>query len=152
MTLAVFLSKIATGEGGRLFPPLGARISIDGATARDERLLGLLVSTMERQFLDLRPYWGEGPGALRFTSLAASPRHVLPAMLSVMRGRPNRFTSDENGYRSCNADRIELELDSGFTLDGELFAAGPGGRLALWGDRSAFFLRRPARRRRRGGA
>jgi diacylglycerol kinase (ATP) len=146
MTLAVFVAKILTGEGGRLFPPLAARITVDGASPRDERLLGLLVSTMDRQFLDLRPYWGTGPGPLRFTALETSPRHVMRALLSVIRGRPNRFTCPENGYRSCNADRIELELDSGFTLDGELFAAGPGGRIALRGDRTAFFLRRPQRR------
>ena len=145
IALAVFMGKIATGEGGRLFPPLVARIAIDGASAREEHLLGLLVSTMDRQFLDLQPYWGTEIGALRFTELATGPRHVMRGLMSVIRGRPNRFMTVENGYRSCNADRVELELDSGFTLDGELFAAGPGGRVALSGDRTAFFLRRPRR-------
>lgn len=142
VSLAVFLTKIATGEGGTLFPPLCARMSVDGGPVREERLLGLLVSTMERQFLGLKPYWGTGPGALMVTSLGYSPRHVLRSAISVMRGRPNRFATPENGYASCNADRLELELDSGFTLDGELFAAGPGGRVAVRGDRNVFFLRR----------
>jgi diacylglycerol kinase (ATP) len=142
LALAVFLTKIGTGEGGTLFPPLLARIAIDGGPAQEDRLLGLLVSTMERQFLGLKPYWGTGPGSLMVTALGYSPRHVLRSAVSVMRGRPNRFATPENGYRSCNADRMELELDSGFTLDGELFAAGPGGRIAVSGERSIFFLRR----------
>jgi diacylglycerol kinase (ATP) len=142
LALAVFLTKIATGEGGTLFPPLCARMSVDGGPTREERLLGLLVSTMERQFLGLKPYWGTEPKPLMVTSLGYSPRHVLRSAVSVMRGRPNRYATPENGYASCNADRLELELDSGFTLDGELFAAGPGGRISVGGDRSVFFLRR----------
>lgn len=142
VALAVFLAKIATGKGGKLFPPLGAKIAVDGGIPRDERLLGLLVSTMERQFLGILPYWGNGPGALRLTSLAAAPRHVVRCAIPVMRGKPNPLTTPENGYASCNADRVELELDSGFTLDGELFSAGPGGRLVLRGDHSVYFLRR----------
>src|SRR5690606_5240830 len=97
VALSVFLAKIATGEGGKLFPPLGARITLDDGPARDERLIGLLVSTMERQFLGILPYWGTGPGALRFTSLGASPKHVVRCAIPVMRGRPNRFATPENG-------------------------------------------------------
>jgi hypothetical protein len=144
VALAVFLGKIATGQGGALFPPLEARVAVDGVWQKPESLLGILVSTMERQFLGLRPYWGTEPGTLRYSSLSYRPRHVLRAAVPVMRGRPNRFVRPELGYRSHNAFRLEMHLDSGFTLDGELFTEA-GSRLVLSAEHSAFFLRRAPR-------
>jgi hypothetical protein len=146
VALATFLTRVVTGAAGAMFPPLTAEVYLDGKPLPPAAYFGMLVSTMDRQFLDLQPYWGTEPGPLRFTELSIAPRHVMRGLISVIRGRPNQFMTVQNGYRSCNADRVELELDSGFTLDGELFAAGPGGRVALSGDRTAFFLRRPRRK------
>lgn len=142
IALAVFLGKIATGKGGTLFPPLQAGVLVDGEVQATERLLGILVSTMERQFLGLRPYWGEGPGPIRYSSLAYALRHLFRAAVPVMRGKPNRFVRPEFGYRSSNARRLELRLDSGFTLDGELFGPEEGARVVVDAEQSAFFLRR----------
>lgn len=144
VALAVFLGKIATGQGGALFPPLEARVAIDGVWHETESLLGILVSTMERQFLGIRPYWGTEPGRLRYSALAYRPRQLLRAAVPVMRGRPNRFVRPELGYRSHNASRIELHLNSGFTLDGELFD-GAHSRLVLTAEDSVLFLRREPR-------
>jgi diacylglycerol kinase (ATP) len=146
VALAVFLGKIATGQGGSLFPPLEARVAIDGVWGERERLLGVLVSTMERQFLGLRPYWGTESGPLRYSSLAYRPRHLLRAVVPVMRGRPNRFVRPEFGYRSHNAFRVDLCLNSGFTLDGELFTPEAGTELRVSAEQSAYFLRRPSPR------
>lgn len=142
VALAVFVSKIATGQGRTLFPPLNARVALDGEWREEESLRGLLVSTMDRQFLGIRPYWGDGPGAIWYSSLAYQPRHFARALLPVMRGKPNRFCRPEFGYRSQKADRVELLLDSGFTLDGELFLPEPGASVDLSAECRAFFLRR----------
>jgi diacylglycerol kinase (ATP) len=142
VALSVFLGRIATGQGGKLFPPLHANVVVDGERHESQELLGMIASTMERQFLGLRPYWGREPGPIHYSSLAYSPRHLSRAAIPVMFGRPNRFGRPEFGYRSCNASHVELHLDSGFTLDGELYSSNPGTPVRLSAERTAFFLRR----------
>jgi hypothetical protein len=142
VTLAVFLGRLITGQAGKLFPPLHARTVIDNGEPLSDDLLGILTSTMDRQFLGLRPYWGREPGPIHFTALSYSARSPVRAALSVMRGKPNRFVRADLGYRSYNASCIELQIDSGFTLDGELFASEEGKSLRLTAEESALFLRR----------
>jgi hypothetical protein len=142
ITLAVFLGRIVTGGAGTLFPPLHARTVIDGGEPSSSELLGILTSTMDRQFLGIRPYWGQESGPIRYSAFSYSAQSSVRAALSVLRGKPNRFVRPELGYRSHNASRIELRIDSGFTLDGELFAGEEGTSLRLTAEDSALFLRR----------
>ena len=44
-----------------------------------------------------------------------------------------------NGYQSINADEIEMRIDSGFTLDGELFDTA-GEPVRIRGGARAFFI------------
>jgi hypothetical protein len=97
---------------------------------------------MDRQFLGLRPYWGQEPAPIHYSALSYSARSLSRAAISVMRGKPNRFVRPELGYRSCNASRIELHIDSGFTLDGELYAPEGDTSLRITAGDTALFLRR----------
>lgn len=141
ITLGVFLFRIMTGEGRKLFPPVRARAVVDGGEPVIDDLRGILTSTMDRQFLGLRPYWGTERGPIHYSALSYSARSLTRAAVSVMRGKPNRFVRPELGYRSHNASEIELQIDSGFTLDGELFASEGGCSLRLTAENAALFLR-----------
>lgn len=141
LALAVFLGKIALGHGGRMFPPLHLSGRIDGQPLRTGAYLGMLVSTVSRQFLGLRPFWGRERGPLKFTALSYSPQHLWRAVPAVMRGKPNRFVRPEYGYTSQNAVELELHLDCGFTLDGELFTPRAGAPVMLRSGCTASFLR-----------
>lgn len=142
VALAIFVSRVLSGKGGALFPPLHMAVRYDDRRIAMDEYFGVLVSTMDRQFLGLRPYWGEGPGPVRFSAMSYAPRHVLNAVVSIVRGRASAspYLTPEYGYRSENAFELELEIDSGFTLDGELFTDIP--RVLLSGRQRAFFLRR----------
>jgi hypothetical protein len=145
LALATFLAKIFTGGGGKLFPPLAAAIRVDGEPLPPASYFGILTSTIDRQFLGISPYWGTGPGRLRLSALHYRPRHLARAIVPALRGRPSPLLRPELGYRSLNADEVELTFDSGFTLDGELFPPPPRPlRLALSGRQAAYFLRAPA--------
>jgi hypothetical protein len=144
VALAVFLGRVVSGGGGKLFPPLRAHAVVDGEESRKDELFGILASTMDRQFLGLRPYWGLEAAPIHYSAFAYSVRNPVRAAIPVMRGKPNRFVRPEFGYKSCNASRIELEIDSGFTLDGELFPAEADAPLRLTAEESALFLRRAA--------
>ncbi|MBX3024842.1 acylglycerol kinase family protein [bacterium] len=141
VALAVFLSKIALGHGGSMFPPLHLSGRLDGRPLATGAYIGALVSTVSRQFLGLRPFWGEESAPLKYTAMSYAPQHLWRAAPAVMRGRPNRFVSPENGYTSHNAHELELHLDCGFTLDGELHTPRPGTAVRLRSGYHASFLR-----------
>jgi hypothetical protein len=145
LALATFLTRALSGRGGALFPPLAADVHVDGERLPPAPYFGVLASTMSRQFLDVRPYWGVGPGRVRCSALRARPRHLGRAIVPALRGRPSRWLHPDFGYRSVNAEEIALTFTGGFTLDGELFAPAAGERrIALTARQSAYFLRAPA--------
>jgi hypothetical protein len=143
LALVVFLAKIALGQGASLFPPVHLSGRLDGEPLRPGAYRGVLVSTVSRQFLGLRPFWGREPAPLKYSAVSYTTRYLWRAAPAVMRGRPNRYVRPEYGYTSRNAHEIELDLDCGFTLDGELFTPCAGVPLTLSSGYSAAFLRQP---------
>jgi hypothetical protein len=51
------------------------------------------------------------------------------------------FVTEQNGYVSRNAKRVDLILDCGFTVDGELFDPVPGRHVALTANHTVQFVR-----------
>lgn len=142
LALATFMWKVVSGNGGTLFPPLHADIRIDGALVPREPYLGIISSTMDRTILGLHTYWGVGEGPVRFTALRCAPRHLPRALVSIVRGVSRPYMRAELGYRSVNADEVRMTFDSGYTLDGELFAPSEGPtQVTLSGRQCAYFLR-----------
>lgn len=80
----------------------------------------LLVSTLERLFLGIRPYWGQ-PGPLRATVVEARAPRLLRHMPRLLRGRPNGAMTPANGYHSGGVGSLSLGFQGSYTLDGELF-------------------------------
>jgi diacylglycerol kinase (ATP) len=85
------------------------------------KYLLVLITTLQRLFLGLRPYWGPESKPLHYTAVGARPRYFMRVLPSLMRGRQNSRIRPANGYISHNVDEVQLTLDSGFNLDGELF-------------------------------
>jgi diacylglycerol kinase (ATP) len=112
-------------EHSGVLRPEAVRVALDGEQAQGYDCLVLFVTTLERFFMGLRPFWGEGPGALRFTLIRHRPRHLLRAARYLLRGRSHPRLSPEDGYTSRNAKRVELFLEHGFSLDGEVFESEP---------------------------
>ncbi len=141
LAMVVFITRGMFGERSTLLPPLNTSGRIDGKEIEPKQYFGLMSSTLEHLFLGIRPFWGKGPGPLKFMAVADGPRHVLRVAPSIMRGKPNSYVRPEFGYESCNASVIELNIDSGFTLDGELFEADANTPVVLDGRYTASFLR-----------
>ncbi len=141
VALAMFFTRVLTGRAGAMFPPSTIDVRLDGTPLSSTRYFGMLTSTMDRQLLGVRPYWGTGPGPLRFSAMAERPRHLARAILPALRGRPSPWLRPEHGYHSRNVDEVTLRFDGGFTLDGELFApTGSERRVVLTARRFAYFL------------
>lgn len=120
LALARFVLAMLRGQR-HLVAPVLMGVGVGGEPLVTRPSVLLLVSALRRLFLGLRPYWGAGDGALRYTQVYAQPRHLLRALPAMLRGRANRFVSPEHGYVSRNVDTVRMTLEGGFTLDGELY-------------------------------
>lgn len=125
LIFARFLLGLARREDA-LVAPVSAAIRADWAEIAEgggDYLL-ILISTMDRLILGLRPFWAPDDNPLHLTAVRAGFRHLLRGALPAMtRGRRNRYAIPENGYVSVNAREIRLDMDGAFAIDGELFRA-----------------------------
>jgi hypothetical protein len=141
LTIALFIMAIAVKRHSYVAPvPITVRLDQKVSEQGDWYLL--MISTLERLFLGLRPYWGGEDGPLHFTAVSAQPQHLLRALPALMRGRTNLYGTPENGYFSHNAEHVQLTLKGGFALDGELFQGKPfSGPIVVQDGGKASFLR-----------
>ncbi len=120
MTIAWFLLALISRRRAHL-TPTPMTIGLDHHQSETRKVLSLLVTTLERLFLGIRPYWGNESGSLHYTAIGTDPQHLLRVLPSLLRGRRHRFGTPQNGYVSQNVQEIRLAFQSDFTLDGELF-------------------------------
>jgi diacylglycerol kinase (ATP) len=106
----------------RFFQPTSMAIGVDGNPPDPKFSLTLvLVSSLERLFLNMHPYWGEPNGKPLHVSVIGNPANrLLRTLPALLRGKPSRYLTPENGYLSYNVETISLRFDGPFTLDGEI--------------------------------
>ncbi len=120
LTILRFLWAAAR-QRSDFIPSVPISVTLDDHPPQQFDSFAVLVSTLERLFLGLYPYWGDESGPLHYTALRARPRYLLRALPSILRGRQGSYGTPENGFSSHNAHEIKLNLASGFTLDGQLY-------------------------------
>ncbi len=96
-------------------------VSLESGPDQRQKAVLVLVSTLERLFLGLRPYWGRENGPLHYTAIQARPRYLIRVLPWMLRGRRHPRLNEANGYVSHNVGELRLTLDTPFTVDGELF-------------------------------
>ena len=119
LILVKFLLALATGSRKGL-QPVTVGVSTEESTTKYEEYLVLLVTTLERLFLGMRPFWSSTSGPLRFTSVKVPYRYLWRVLPSLIRGKSHPLATTDHGYVSENLSEIRLVLNSGFVLDGEV--------------------------------
>ena len=119
LILAKFLLALATGSRKGL-QPVTVGVSTGESTTKHEEYLVLLVTTLERLFLGMKPFWSTTSGPLRFTSVKVPFRYLWRVLPSLLRGKAHPLATTDHGYVSENLSEIRLVLNSGFVLDGEV--------------------------------
>jgi hypothetical protein len=99
-----------------------------------------LATTLHKLGFGLWPFWGALDAPIRYLDIDAHPRHVLRALLAVLRGRAPDWLRESGEYHSGSADTIGLELRHRFVLDGETFEPGPSGKVELRSGRVLDFV------------
>jgi hypothetical protein len=122
LLIARMILSVLTGRD-RLFPPTEMEIRPDDYPPQRDSFLFAMVSTLERLFLGLHPFWGREAAPLHFTALKSNPPCLLRNLPFLLRGRPTASATPGNGYFSQNVEGITLDFRGNFTLDGELFEA-----------------------------
>jgi len=117
------------------------QIRLDGESVAAGEFTIAIASTLSRLFWRIDPFWGPGAGLVRFTCIASDARRFFAAAPGILRGRAGSIARPENGYTSRRVDRAQMLFDSGFTIDGEIFASRPDEVVTLAGDRRLTFLR-----------
>jgi diacylglycerol kinase family enzyme len=120
ITILRFLWSAVRQRSG-FIPPIPVSVTVDEKPPKKFDSFVLLVSTLERLFLGIHPYWGIESGPLHYTAVRAFPQHLLMALPALLRGRRSHVGTKENGFYSHNAHEIKLFFDGGFTLDGQLY-------------------------------
>jgi hypothetical protein len=115
-------------------------LELDGQPAQPQDFLLFLATTLERLMLGLKPFWGEGNGGVRYTSVGFPPRSLWRALLPVIRGRPRPWMA-ARGYDSGRTRECRLSLQCPIVFDGEIFTPEPGTPVTLRADRRVTFLR-----------
>ena len=90
----------------------------------------MLITSLDRLILGVRPYWGQQSGSLHLTLIEQRAPHFLRYLPRLVRGKPGHSLRPENGYHSRNLDQLELTIDGPFTIDGEIFQ-NQGGSIQL---------------------
>lgn len=121
-------------------PPLSVGIGLNGDAPEWRHCSALLVSTLDRLFFGLRPFWDVEPGGLRFTALASEPRHALRVLPALLRGRRHRLGTRGNGYQSQPVSELRLCMRARYTIDGEIFEADERAPLRVSAAGVASFL------------
>lgn len=122
-------------------PPLSVGIALDDAAQEQHSCSALLVSTLDRLFFGLRPFWDVEPAGLRFTVLSSEPRHALRVLPALLRGRRHRLGTRDNGYQSQPVHELRLCMGARYTIDGEIFEADERAPLRVSDAGTAYFLR-----------
>ena len=138
---AGLLARIMVRKTDGILTPDKVQVMLDGEPQAGGEYILMISSTVRRLFAGMRPFWGEGPGGLRLTAISPEAEPYKRAALSILRGRPSPIVTEENGYTSRNVRRVELRLDCGFTVDGELIEPEAGRIINITADQGVRFVR-----------
>ncbi len=104
-----------------------AQFTANGVVVDDD-LLMLFATTLDRMFMGITPWWGDGRGGMHTTWIHSSVKRFFWRLPRLV--RHGRGLTPAQGYNSHDLDVLTLRLNGPYTLDGELFPA-PTGDLQL---------------------
>lgn len=122
LIMARFLWALARRDDA-LVGPLRTGIQADRLAVAAGDYLMLLVTTLDRLILGLRPFPPAGEGAVKLTAVRVRPRRLLRALPFLIHGRLSSHVRPDDGFITGSARAIRLDMEGGFAVDGELFSA-----------------------------
>ncbi|MEE2672575.1 MAG: diacylglycerol kinase family protein [Myxococcota bacterium] len=141
LVTAGLVVRAALGQNDGILEPNKVQVLLDGEPVARSEFLMVISTSLQRLFAGMRPFWGRGPGGVRFTAFASDAENFKGAVPGILRGKPRAFVTEESGYLSRNVKCAEMRFDCGFTVDGELVMPDPGCIASLTADEAVSFVR-----------
>lgn len=121
LVTGTLLTRLFARPTEGMLTPDKLEVTVDDRELRGGEFYLTFATSLSRLFLRMDPFWGTGPGDVRFTAIRSSVQRMARHSLGILRGRPAPFVAPEHGYESANADRVQLRMGCGYTIDGEIF-------------------------------
>lgn len=87
-------------------------------------------SSLERLFLGIHPFWGDRQGAWYFTAVRHQQQgYSLLRLLPLFVGKPRADMTPQQGFLSAKLNRLHMQLNGEFTVDGERYTTTPDNQL-----------------------
>lgn len=137
----VLVVRAALGSVRGLLTPDNMEIRLDGKPIGRDAYQVVMATTLARLFLGIRPFWGHEAAPIRFTAIAAGAARTVSTPIRILCGYPPPQRLRDTGYTSHNVRRIEIALDCGLLIDGELFPPRSGRIVRIEADRRIRFVR-----------
>ena len=105
----------------RFHDPVRLSLEIDGEPMlQDSEASVVLVTTLDRLFLGVKPFWGEGSGPVRSTVIATGARGLFRKLPRLLSGRAGFSANADAGYYSHRGNQLRLNLEGSLNIDGEM--------------------------------
>lgn len=136
----VVRAAVRPGAGGILADD-DIDLTLDGQPFAPRTMRLAMVCTLRHLFFGIVPFWGKEPAPLQTTFVEARARRLGRVAIGILRGRPGPLVRPEFGYHSRNVHELDVRLDGGLILDGELFDPIPGRLVRITADKDVRWLR-----------
>lgn len=140
LSLGLVVLRALFGANDHIMRGYAMAMDIDGVPGAERDYFIVLATTLERLMLGLDPFWGDGVGAVRFTTARFPPPRLGRALLPMLRGRPRPWMA-EAGYASRRVERLAIRTACPMVFDGQIVTPDPAVPVILGGDRRVAFLR-----------
>ena len=141
LVTASLITKAGFHPTEGILKPDKVQILLDGEMVPHGEFYLAIATSLTRLFLRMNPFWGSGPGPVRFTAVASNAKRVPRSAIGALRGHPLPFVTQETGYTSRNVEHAQLHLECGFTIDGEIFEPNTHDAVLLSADHRLRFVR-----------
>ena len=100
-----------------------ANIQVDQTRALSGEFNIITATSLERLLAGVYPFWGQNKSSTTFalTLVENDAPKPIRAALRILRGLAPEVEERVNSYSSYHASEVLLDINNGFTLDGELF-------------------------------
>lgn len=113
-------------------------VTIPGGGRMTGEFSAVVITTLDRLLLGLRPYGKEGRGGLGFSAVEAGAGNVFRALKGLLTGAYGKRTI--TGVHSRKSDEIRIDGSDPVTLDGEIYNPVSGKEIVLKGNRALTFV------------
>ncbi len=138
LTLGYVLSGVLFSRS-QLLRGHAIAIDLDAVSEPETRLSLVMVTTLHQIFLGSSPFWGDGEGRLKYTSIRSPADGLVRHAYRILYGRDKERLPNAI-YRSAAVDQIQLRMTGPFNLDGEFLQPAPDTPVTLTSPSTAQFV------------